>query len=134
MKKLTKEHITAINACVAACTTARDTVQSLVEEYNQFIDSWRQRAKEAIGGYNNEVDELREVYTQAAEEAQEYYDERSETWQSSDAGNKYAEWISRLENPDIEELDIDLPEMIEDAAFDDWDNAEEFLPPQEPGE
>jgi hypothetical protein len=49
-------------------------------------------------------------------------------------GNKYAEWISKLENPDIEELDIDLPEMIEDAAFDDWENAEEFLPPQEPGE
>jgi hypothetical protein len=134
MKKLTKEQITAINACVAACKTARDNVQSLVEEYNQFIEGWSQQAEEAIGGYNKEVQELGEVYTQAAEEAQEYYDERSETWQSSDAGDKYAEWISRLENPDIEELDIDLPEKIEDVAFDDWDNAEELLPPQEPGD
>jgi ElaB/YqjD/DUF883 family membrane-anchored ribosome-binding protein len=132
MKKLTKDHIAAIDICIESCITARETVQTLIEEYNQFIESWGKRAEEAISGYNDQTEELRDAYNQAAEEAQQYYDERSETWQSSDAGNKYADWISQLENPDIEELDIDLPELIEDVAFDDWENAEEFLPPEEP--
>lgn len=132
MKKLTKEQITAIEASIAACLAAKNEVETLIEEYNEFINNWNERAQQVIDGYNKEVEELRDTYEQIAETAQEYYDERSETWQESDKGQAYAEWIGQLENPDIEEFDIDLPDPIEDPAFNDWENPEDWLPPSEP--
>lgn len=134
MRKLSKEQQTAIEAGVAACSSAKGEVETLIEEYNEFINGWSERAQQAISGYNNEVEELRDTYQQIAEEAQEYFDERSETWQNSDTGENYSNWISALENPDIDELDIDLPEELPDPGFPDWDDAESWLPPQEPEE
>ena len=42
------------------------------------------------------------------ERAQEYFDERSEKWQESEAGEDYQAWIERLE--EIEDALNDVPE------------------------
>lgn len=65
------------------------------------------------------IDNLRVVQdriSHLAEEAQNYYDERSEKWQESENGEAYSEWISNIEYKassiediitDIENIDIE---------------------------
>lgn len=131
MKRITKEQQALIDASIVACGKSRYEIQKLVEEYNEFVNEWGERTEKAVARYNDDLNDLRGTYQSIAETAQEYYDERTETWQNGDKGQAYAEWISELENPDIDDFDFDIPAPIDEPDFQDWDDLH-FLPADEP--
>ncbi len=133
MKKLTKEQQALIDASIVALSKDRDEITELIEEYNEFVNEWGEKLEKKIEEYNDNINDLRGVYEGIAETAQEYFDERTENWQNSDNGQAYQEWINDLENPAVEDFDFDIPGIIEAVDFQDWDNSDEFLPPDEPG-
>lgn len=134
MKKLSDAHLRHIDSAKVLCETSRDKLQELIEQYNEFLNEWRPKAEAVLAEYNTNLNEMRSVYEEAAEEAQDYYDGRTEKWQDSDRGQAYASWISDLENPELDELELDLTGPIEDVEFPDWDDTESWLPANEPGE
>jgi hypothetical protein len=136
MNKLTKEQLVVIEAAISECDIASTEIQVMVDEYNSFIGDWKDAIEKNISEYNGKLSALSGVYEQASDEAQKYYDERSETWQNSEKGEEYASWINQLETvgSDLEDLDIEVPDTIDDPDFPDWANPENWLPPNAPGE
>jgi hypothetical protein len=113
-----------------ACNEAAGQLQHAVESFNDAIAKERGAVEEHLAAYTEKLDLLKGVYAEIGEEARNYYDERSETWQESDTGTAYSEWVDQLESPDIEDLDIDFPDELEVELPDFTDT--EWLPPEEP--
>jgi len=134
MKKLTKEQVAKVTESVEVCSFIQEKIQKKIDEYNEYLAQWDGSIRADIAEYNDKIGELRGVYESAASDAQEYFDERSETWQSSDKGEAYSDWINQLESIDLEDLEVELPDAIDEPMYHDWDNPENWLPPNEPGE
>src|SRR5215831_7199610 len=60
----------------AHVAAARDALQEVMDEANTFLESLR-------------------------EDAQNYFDDRSEKWQEDEAGQQYQEWINEIEQAEI---------------------------------
>lgn len=130
MKKLSKAQLALINAALAECATVAGFLEERVGKFNAMLEEEKDKLEEVRSAYNDKLDELKGVYEALGEEAQNYYDERSEAWQQGDSGEAYSDWINELSNPDIEELDIEMPDEIEIELPDFTDTA--WLPPEEP--
>lgn len=132
MQKLSKEQLKEIADAMDACQKQASQLQMAVEAYNKVVDPARGDLEDCLISYTKSVAALREIYKGFAGEAQEYYDNRSETWQDSDAGSTYMEWIGQLEEVDgLDDVDIDLPEDLEEPDLPDFTDVS-WLPPEAP--
>ena|SRR5215469_9890749 len=133
MKAITKQQQREIDAALDVLREAASELEAAIEAYNEALEPLRERIEGALDHYNEKGSELRAVYLDIHAEAQAYYDDRSERWQEGDAGEEYQEWLDKLENLEIEELDIDMPEPLDRPEIPDFDD-DSWLPPSEPGE
>lgn len=133
MKQIPKDARTRIENAMTELLAEAETVADLIEKSNIQISKIRENIGEGQQKYNDKIAEIKDIYQELASQAQNYYDERSEKWQESDAGNVYEEWIDALGSPEIEELEIELPDEIEEQDFPDFTD-DSWLPPTEPGE
>lgn len=134
MKRLNKGQLLEISVAVDACAEACGEVEAAVEAYNKALEAPREALLSAVAGYNEKIEDLKAMYLDLAQQGRDYFDDRSEKWQEGDAGQAYNEWLEQLENPEIESVEIDLPDELERPNdllnFDEID----WLPPDEPGE
>lgn len=134
MKKLTKDQWVQITEAMDACNKQGDQLHAAVHAYNETVDRARADLGNCLNSYNESVAALREIYNDLSGQAQEYYEERSEAWQDSDAGTTYAEWIEQLADVDgLDGVDLELPEDIEEPDLPDFTDTT-WLPPEAPGE
>jgi hypothetical protein len=132
MKQLSKTQQAELQTALTACDAAAAQLNSAVEAFNTTIDEARGEVEAKNEAYNTAIADLKAVYEGFSGEAQGYFDERSEKWQESDAGSTYSEWIERLSDPDIEEIEIDFPDALEIETPDFTDT--DWLPPVSPEE
>jgi hypothetical protein len=130
MKRFTKAHSTLITKALVECAQAASQLQDAVGEFNGVLEEARDKVQRHADIYAEKLDGLRGVYAEIGEDARNYYDERSETWQESDTGSAYSEWVDTLESPDIEDLALDFPDELEIELPDFTDT--EWLPKEEP--
>jgi hypothetical protein len=77
MKKLSKVQVDRRDALVEALTAARAKVEEAIAEYNRLLEAGaRPFADEILG------------------EMESFFDEQSDGWQESDAGQAYEGWMS----------------------------------------
>jgi hypothetical protein len=125
-------------AFVEALTGHHLEIQLRVQDYNEAVDDFIRTLTERSNAITGAIDEYNEVVgaasdfvTEIRDSAQEYFDEKTEKWQGSDA---FQEWLNALDAlPDLVEIDEDDlnipdPDAIEDeykidAEVEDEENA-----------
>lgn len=113
---------------------AAETLRGLSEKAQGIVA----RAREELDTLAAEANEVREeahgILDDAVNEAQDYYNERSEKWMESYAGSKYQDWIQTLESA-MSTLEDEFTFELEDVdSFDDVIDAitdEDLKTPQE---
>jgi hypothetical protein len=134
MKRLTKAQWAQITEAMDDCEKTGAALTTTIDLSNQALDKINSEVQDRMNEYNESVEKLHGVYANLAGAAQEYFDERSETWQEGEAGATYAEWIDQLSAVDgAEAVDIELPDEIEQPDLPDYTDTT-WLPPEAPGE
>ena len=93
MKKLSKSQIADIDKLVDDCRAAESVLRGAVELYHERCFA------------------LAERYHEHGIDARAYFDERSEKWQGSEAGEAYADWVDALEEFNIDDTDINYLDL-----------------------
>ena len=60
------------------------------------MKQFTKKQDESVGGYQSSVAEAAEYLADLADDAEAYFDEKSEKWQESDAGAAYLDWKDSL--------------------------------------
>jgi len=118
MNKLSKEQQTQVAALSSRWVTARNELESAQEEAEERIKDIQDKLNERVSDLNSIIEEANAVRAEVEAAAQEYHDGRSETWQESDRGATYVEWIDAWgeEIEEIEDFAIDGPQLIDDIV------------------
>ena len=113
MKKLTRNEVERLQGA------ARDIV-AIYDEMDQIRTHAESEFSRLIAELEDPKETARGILDDAAMSAEEYYDERSEKWLESDAGEVYGEWKDNLRRlaDEIAE-DVEPPE-IADVEQPDW--------------
>jgi hypothetical protein len=133
MRRISKDRQIAIYQAMDACQSERESIESLVDQFNVFLGEWREKFKDAVEMYNEKLGGFRDIYNEIAEEGREYQSERSEKWSESEVGQEYNQWIDSMENLDAEEIEVGFPDDLEQPDFPNWQE-DEWLPSTAPGE
>lgn len=91
MQRLGKEQAQQKEALAAKLEAAATQVQAAIESYNAVLD------------------EVRTFQEEVTNEAQGYFDDRSEKWQEGEKGEAYQAWVDEWYAADAE--DIEVPEF-----------------------
>jgi NAD-specific glutamate dehydrogenase len=112
MKRLTKDHAQRHAVLVERLHATQRDLERAIETYNEeasrafaHVEVVRDRMQALLTEANEWLDEVRT-------DAQSYFDDRSEKWQESEAGEAYAEWISELETT-LDEIEIAEPDALD---------------------
>lgn len=109
----------------------QEKLESAIADFNANLNElWAELVADNIDEYNKTVSVAQEFINQTREEIQNYYDERSESWQSGDRGTSFNEWIDQWDIS-LEEIDVDSPDEIDVPDFEAFFQLEEL--PEEPG-
>lgn len=103
---------------------SQDAAMALVD-LNKLYASINDQAAELVAAYEEAREEARGILEDAANEAESYYDEKSEKWQEGDRGSAYYEWVQtlrqladgmaeELELPDTPE--VDTPDWVDECS------------------
>jgi seryl-tRNA synthetase len=95
MKTISKAHQKQIAETVAKLTEARTEIEEAVQALN-----------EAIGTYNMALQDAAAIRNEIVASMEDHYDNRSEKWQASESGERYAEWKAEWEDIDMTEIDV----------------------------
>lgn len=113
MKKLTRDQIIDKAAHVKALSDAHDELTAAREKLREEITNLHGAVDAAESAYNSALDSAKEFAAGIASEARDAFDNRSEGWQESEAGQTIGEWISEWEDFDGEDSCIGEPELEE---------------------
>lgn len=109
MRKLSQKDLKRIAEEKDAIDEAKSKLEAIIEEM-------KGKVAEAISAVNDARDSAYNALDDIVNEAQSYYDEKSEKWQEGDNGQQYQEWIGKLEEARDavgEEFELDLEEAID---------------------
>ena len=118
--KKTQDEITkAQGEYVDALAAVNDEHERVKEEVAKLVDG----LNEKIGKLNAVIENLNNIRQEVADSIQEFIDEKSDNWRDGERGSAYGEWSEAWGNEieqldEIMEIDIDLPEMVEDPLND----------------
>lgn len=105
MNKISTKNLDELAAIGSEVGTLFDDLDELREKFEAEAAVILERIAEAKG-------EARDIMDEAANDAESYYDERSEKWQEGDRGQAYSEWKDRLRSvAEAIEEDLDAPEV-----------------------
>lgn len=92
-----------------------DDIRNLIDE---IVDEAQQRVFAAMEDLNNYVDEANGFIGDMFNEAESYYDERSDQWRDGDNGQQYYEWMGEIETAASDlisrDFDIDASDILQD--------------------
>lgn len=100
--------------------TAALNVRSAINYANTILERAYEEARVIMEDVQEDRNEVAGILSDAATEAQEYADDRSEAWQEGERGSAYADWIGDLERlGDEASEDDEFPELTL-IAEPDW--------------
>ena len=132
MKAINKARQAEIDTAAAACREAATALNNAVADYNTGLKDLKAPVEGAVTEFNEKLTELREIYRGIGEEARDYYENRSERWQESDAGTDYLEWVEALEAAEFDDdVEIEFPDELDELDLRSYEDPDDF-PPDEP--
>lgn len=124
MKTLNKEQEQRRESLADKFDKEYEILLDLISKVNEMIND---KLNGQVATVNGILTEMREFHEEITDGQQEYYDERSEKWQESDAGSDYQQWMSEWQGgppPD----DIEEYELLEEPGLDDTSEELKDLP------
>jgi nicotinamidase-related amidase len=136
MKKVSSKQLDAYTSLLFSLHTAKDELEQALGDYNDEIERrFVTDIEPLVENLDKVKGELKEMFEEIRDAAQEHFDGQSETWQEHDEkGQPYQQWISwfeeaadnidgetEIECPQVDEPDLDfsdienMPESPEDA-------------------
>lgn len=128
MKKIDRDSRKRLDEALKTLNLVALKTSRIVSEANTALAALEYEANEAREEAHSVLDDL-------VNEAQTYFDERSDKWQEGDAGLEYQSWISSIENARDQlgdEIHLSVGEDID--TFDDLIDVLGDNLPEEPGE
>lgn len=109
MKSISNKQLEQLNSFKSDLQQKQEEVSSASTDFNGKVQElWANLVADSIDEYNKTVSAAQDFVDQTQEEIQNYYDERSESWQSGEHGTSFNEWINQWD-VSLEEIDMDSP-------------------------
>lgn len=113
MKKISEKDWKALSAFADTITEKRDAILAAFED----------TIKPLLDELNEARDEARDMLSSLAEDADSYFDDRSENWQEGEKGEAYSAWKDLIHDahgkfeedislPNFEEFESDVDELL----------------------
>lgn len=115
MKKLLDEQLRERDNLVGKVEEARQHLQDKLEEYNKEVKKlFRYGPSDACDELNMAIADVREWAENMHAETRNYFDNRSEEWQESKAGEAYSDWSSDFDDAAsrVDDVEIEQPEEL----------------------
>jgi coenzyme F420-reducing hydrogenase alpha subunit len=103
MKALSKEQEQERTKLLEQLRKEDELLRAAIEEVNELIE---QKVNSRVATMNGILSNMAALKDEVTEAQTDYYDERSEKWQESDAGSTYNDWKNEW---DV----VDLPDEVE---------------------
>lgn len=117
MKKLSQSQESARAKLIEDLNKSKSEIEDVIVEINKLIN---EKLNVKVNEYNDILSEAVAYRDSVTEVMSDYYENKSEKWQESDAGSAYENWKSEWESIDLEDI---VP--FEDIANpDDFSHAE----------
>jgi hypothetical protein len=132
MFKLSKPEQVRRDKITAALRSSGEAYNLAVEEYNRLIARAVEVLRIAQHDYNSALSDAEHFVGDFAEDKREEFGEKSEKWQDSDTGSDVSDWLDEWEGVEFNEIELDLPEPMEEIDPSELASQIEDLP-EEPG-
>lgn len=113
MLRLTKDQLKQKADWSQKLGELEDQIQTAVDAFNAVQEVEQQKIQVLLDQYEDLLSDARSFCEEIASEQTDYWDDRSETWQASDKGRAYEEWLSQWENSSLSMPTPDWPSQLE---------------------
>jgi hypothetical protein len=108
--KLTAEQLTERDALAVRLEEERTKVDLAVSDFHDALTVARNTLQEALDAYNEVLVEAKAYAEGIAQDAENYFEEKSERWQEGEKGEALRELIDAWQSVDLEPLEVDMPD------------------------
>lgn len=91
MKQISKTDFARLRDYASILDNIRDEIEEIERDANERILA-------VMENLNNYIDEANGFVADLANEAESYYEERSDNWRDGDTGQQYYDWLSEIQN------------------------------------
>lgn len=124
MKTISREQRAEKTRIAGVLRDKRDAVVKAIEAYNTARATLVGAIEDAQNEFNEALEEARSFVGDVKSAMDDYSGERTEKWQEGETGQLFGTWQSAWEEISLEDIDVSLPEDIEEV--DGEDNIEPF--------
>jgi len=125
--KLTKAQIADREQLVTSLREKGEALNAAIVTFNETVAGQGEALTTAIQTYNEQLEEARSFVGTIAEDMRGEFDEKSEKWQEGDKGQEVQAWVEAWEGVDLEDVEVEIPEAIEEIDADEDAGALEEL-------
>lgn len=117
MNRISKQQQTTINDLRTRWLDARNALDVAQSEANEVIEKAVAEVQAKIADLNAIIEEANAVREEIENDAQSYYDEKSEKWQEGDRGSAFSEWKDAWSNEveEIEEITVESIDVLDNV-------------------
>jgi hypothetical protein len=126
--KLTASQVKQLEKLTTAVSEAATAFNTVIGSYNDTLPTMVQALTEAQEAYNETLEAARVFLDDVKETIQEDYEDMSDKWKEGFAGGSVANWIEALSEISIDDVEIDLPEPLDEIDPAEHAGALEDLP------
>ncbi len=127
MRKLNKKQAETFERHRSDIEAVMTELEEAIEVCNEAIAVAVEPVELALLTLNEQLNSFNAWREEIAGDMEMYYDDRSERWQDSDAGNEYSEWTDvwgqpvddEIEVDNLDELTLDMP-VVEPPSEDSY--------------
>ncbi len=117
MKNLTRERIQTKLNLAQLLSEVGEELQDAIARHNQLLNAAHNEIEALVGRYNEVRQEAQDFIEGIHNEQEAYSNDRSDHWHEGDAGQAHDGWKDAW-GVELEEVDITLPDEIEEVALD----------------
>ena len=116
--KFSKADIKDRDELVQAAQYKLDNLNTEIARFNEAVTEAWEELEEALGEYNGALTDARDFVERVKDEFETQYGEKSDKWQEGDRGTAAREWIDSFDNIELDDAEIEQPEMLEEITTD----------------
>jgi len=125
MKKLSREQLKEYTNLSARLHAAYEGLEAPIARFNAAVAQAYAdlQNQPEVAALTETIEAVNSFIESVHEEQQEYFDERSESWQDGDAGSAYGDWMSAWER-EVEAVEFEEPAPMELPYFESLESFE----------
>lgn len=112
MKALTKASLADKSKHQQAIDVAVTELESAIGGYNETVNAAKQKVEDALKKLNDAISSADNWRDGIHADQESYFEDRSEKWQESDAGQNYSAWMDEW-SQEFEQVELEYPEELE---------------------